>query len=225
MCSATGGSACCNILDLRTFECGERLWDLPRRLWNISPLLSGEMTGFDGVGKGKYIFGYGALLVSLTWARQGKREMATEQEGSAPEQPRTEPKEPHKDRVARMILDLEKRMATLSDAVVEQSTERAQLSRVFLSWSEFAATAGAAGSRRNPEIERYLSLWVAGRGEASSGESTLVQGDVSVTPSLDEINALLERLDHDVAAERVALDDLLKRILAPRDSSPGRWES
>jgi hypothetical protein len=121
-----------------------------------------------------------------------------------------------------MIQDLEKRMATLSDAVVEQSTERAQLSRVFLSWSEFAATAGAAGFRRHPEIERYLSLWLAGRGEASSGESTLVRGDVSVTPSLDEINALLERLDHDVAAERVAMDDLLKRIREPRGSSPGR---
>ena len=53
--------------------------------------LSGEMTGFDGVGKGNYIFGYGALPVSLTWARQGKREMATEHEGSAPEQPTTEP--------------------------------------------------------------------------------------------------------------------------------------
>jgi hypothetical protein len=173
------------------------------------------MTGFDGAGKGNYIFGYGAL----PWARQGKREMATEHEGSAPEQPTTEPKA---DQVARMIRDLEKRMATLSDAVVEQSTERAQLSRVFLSWSEFVAAAGAAGFRRNPEIERYLSLWLAGRGEASSGESTLVQGDVSVTPSLDEINALLERLDHDVAAERVAMDDLLKRIREPRDSSPGR---
>jgi hypothetical protein len=143
--------------------------------------------------------------------------MAAEHEGSAPEQPTTEPKEPAQDQVARMIQDLEKRMATLSDAVVEQSTERAQLSRVFLSW-----TAGAAGFRRNPEIERYLSLWLAGRGEASSGESTLVQGDVSVTPSLDEINALLERLDHDIAAERVAMDDLLKRIREPRHSSPGR---
>lgn len=180
------------------------------------------MTRFDGVGKGNYIFRYGALPVSLTWARQGKREMATEHEGSAPEQPTTEPKEPAQDQVARMIQDLEKRMATLSDAVVEQSTERAQLSRAFLSWSEFAATAGAAGFRRNPEIERYLSLWLAGRGEASSGESTLVQGDVSGTPSLDEINALLERLDHDIAAERVAMDDLLKRIREPRDSSPGR---
>ena len=121
-----------------------------------------------------------------------------------------------------MIQNLEKRMAKLSDAVVEQSTERAQLSRVFLSWSEFAATAGAFGFRRNPEIERYLSLWLAGRGEASSGESTLVQGEVSVTPSLDEINALLERLDHDIAAERVAIDDLLKRIREPCDSSRGR---
>src|ERR1700731_1167374 len=136
--------------------------------------------------------------------RQGKREMATEHEGLAPEQPTTEPNEPAQDQVARMIQDLEKRMATLSDAVVEQSTERAQLSRVFLSWSEFAAT---AGFRRNPEIERYLALWLA-----SSGERTLVQGDVSGTPSLDEINALLERLDHDIAAERVAMDDLLKRI-------------
>ena len=148
--------------------------------------------------------------------------MATEHEGSAPEQPTTERKEPAQDQVARMIQDLEKRMATLSDAVVEQSTERAQLSRVFLSWSEFAATAVAAGFRRNPEIERYLSLWLAGWGEASSGESPLVQGDASVTPSLDEINALLERLDHDIAAERVAMDDLLKRIRGPRDSSPGR---
>jgi hypothetical protein len=79
-----------------------------------------------------------------------------------------------------MILDLEKRMATLSDAVVEQSTERAQLSRVFLSWSELAATVGVAGFRRNPEIERYLSfLWLAGRGEASFGESTLAPGDTS----------------------------------------------
>ena len=148
--------------------------------------------------------------------------MATEHEGSAPEQPTTERKEPAQDQVARMIQDLEKRMATLSDAVVEQSTERAQLSRVFLSWSE-AATAGAAGFRRNPEIDRYLSLlWLAGRGEPSSGESTPVQGDVSVTPSLDEINALLERLEHDIAAERVAMDDLLKRIREPRDSSPGR---
>jgi hypothetical protein len=121
-----------------------------------------------------------------------------------------------------MIRNVEKRMAMLSDAVVEQSTERAQLSRVFLSWSEFAATAGAAGFRRNPEIERYLSLWLAGRGEASSGESTLVQGEVSVTPSLDEINALLERLDHDIAAEHVAMDNLLKRIREPRDSSPRR---
>jgi hypothetical protein len=121
-----------------------------------------------------------------------------------------------------MIQDLEKRMATLSDAVVAQSTERAQLSRAFLSWSEFAATAGTAGFRRNPEIERYLSLWLAGPGEASSGESTLVQGGVSATPSLDEINALLERLDHDIAAERVAMDDLLKRIREPRDSNPGR---
>jgi hypothetical protein len=180
------------------------------------------MTGFEEVWKGNYIFGYGALPVSLTWARQGKREMATEHEGSAPEQPTTESKEPAPDQVARMMQDLEKRMATLSDAVVEQSTERAQLSRVFLSWSEFAATAGAAGFRRNPEIERYLYLWLAGRGEASSGESTLVQGDVSVTPSLDEINALLERLDHDIAAERVAMDDLLKRIREPRDSSLGR---
>jgi hypothetical protein len=154
---------------------------------------------------------------------KGKREMATEHEGSAPEQPTTERKEPAQDQVARMIQDLEKRMATLSDAVVEQSTERAQLSRVFLSWSEFAATAGAAGFRRNPEMERYLtSLWLAGRGEASSGESTLVQGDASVTPSLDEINALLERLAHDIAAERVAMDDLLKRIREPCDSSPGR---
>ena len=176
------------------------------------------MTGFDGVGKGNHIFGYGALPVSLTWARQGKREMATEHEGSAPEQPTTEPKEPAQDQVTRMIQDLERRMATLSDAVVEQSTERAQLSRVFLSWSEFAA----AGFRRNPEIERYLSLWLAGPGEASSGESTLVQGGVSATPSLDEINALLERLDHDIAAERVAMDDLLKRIREPRDSNPGR---
>ena len=82
--------------------------------------------------------------------------MATEHEGSAPEQPTTEPKEPAQDQVTRMIQDLERRMATLSDAVVEQSTERAQLSRVFLSWSEFAATAAAAGFRRNPEIERYL---------------------------------------------------------------------
>jgi hypothetical protein len=177
------------------------------------------MTGFDGVGKKNYIFGDGALPVSLTWARQGKREMATEYEGSAPEQPTTEPNEPARDQVARMIQDLEKRMATLSDAVVEQSTERAQLSRVFLSWSEFAAT---SGFRRNPEIERYLALWLAGRGEASSGERTLVQGDVSGTPSLDEINALLERLDHDIAVERVAMDDLLKRIREPRDSSPGR---
>jgi hypothetical protein len=148
--------------------------------------------------------------------------MMAEHEGSAPEQPRTEPKEPTQDQVARMIQDLERRMATLSDAVVEQSTERAQLSRVFLSWSEFAAP-GAAGFRRTPEIERYLfSLWLAGRGEASSGESTPIQGDVSVTPSLDEINAVLERLDHDIAAERVATDDLLKRIREPRDSSPGR---
>ena len=153
---------------------------------------------------------------------KGKREMATEHEGSAPAQPTTVPKEPAQDRVARMIQDLEKRMATLSDAVVEQSTERAQLSRVFLSWSEFAATAGAVGFRRNPEIERYLSLWLADRGEASSGEPTLVQGDASVTPSLDEIHALLERLDHDIAAERVAMDDLLKRIREPRDSRPGR---
>lgn len=146
--------------------------------------------------------------------------MATEHEGSAPEQTTTEPKESAQDQVARTIQDLQKRIATLSDAVVEQSTERAQLSRVFLShWSEFA---GAASFRRNPETERYLSLWLAGRGEASSGESTLVQGDVSVTPSLDEINALLERLDHDIAAERVAMDDLLKRIREPRDSSPGR---
>jgi hypothetical protein len=122
-----------------------------------------------------------------------------------------------------MIQDLEKRMATLSNAVVEQSTERAQLSRVFLTWSEFAAAAGAAGFRRNPEVERYLSLlWLAGRGESSPGESTSVQGDVSVIPSLDEINALLERLDHDIAAERVAMDDLLKRIREPRDGSPGR---
>ena len=143
--------------------------------------------------------------------------MATEHEGSAPEQPTTD-KEPAQDQVARMIQDLEKRMATLSDAIVEQSTERAQLSRVFLSWSELAAT----GFRRNPEIERYLSLWLAGRGEAASGESPLVQGDVSVIPSSDEINALLERLDHDIAAERVAMDDLLKRIREPRDSSPGR---
>ena len=172
------------------------------------------MTGFDGVGKGNYIFGYGAI----PWARQGREEMATEHEGSAP----TEPKQPAQDQVARMIQDLEKRMATLSDAVVEHSTERALLSRLFLSWSEFAATAGAAGLRRNPEIERYLSWWLAGRGEASSGESALVQGDVSVTPSLDEIDALLERLDHDIAAERVATDDLLKRIREPRDSSPGR---
>ena len=59
--------------------------------------------------------------------------MATEHEGSAPEQPTTEPEEPAQDQVARMILDLEKRMAKLSDAVVEQSTERAQLSRAFLS--------------------------------------------------------------------------------------------
>ena len=146
--------------------------------------------------------------------------MATEHEGSAPEQPTTEPKESAQDQVARMIQDLEKRMATLSDAVVEQSTERAQLSRVFLSWSEFAATA-AAGFRRNPEIERYLSLWLAGLSEASSGASPLVQADMSVTPSLDEIDALLERLDHDIAAERVAMDDLLKRIREPRVSSPG----
>jgi hypothetical protein len=148
--------------------------------------------------------------------------MATEHEGSVPEQPTTEPEESAQDQVARMIQNLEKRMARLSDAVVEQSTERAQLSRVFLSWSESAATAGAFGFRRNPEIERYLSLWLAGRGEASSGESTLVQREVSVTPSLDEINALLERLDHDIAAERVAMDDLLKRIREPRDRSPGR---
>jgi hypothetical protein len=121
-----------------------------------------------------------------------------------------------------MIRDLEKRMARLSDAVVEQSTECAQLSRVFLSWSEAAATAGAFGFRRNPDIERYLSLWLTGRGEASSGESTLVQGEVSVTPSLDEINALLERLDQGIAAERVAMDDLLKRIREPFDSSRGR---
>jgi hypothetical protein len=141
--------------------------------------------------------------------------MATVREGSGPEQSTTEPKEPAQDQVARMIRDLEKRLATLSDAVVEGSTERAQLRRVFLSWS-------AADFRRNPEIERYLSLWLAGRGEASSGESTLVQGDVSVTPSLDEINALLERLDHDIAAERAAMDDLLKRIREPRDSSLGR---
>jgi hypothetical protein len=150
--------------------------------------------------------------------------MATEDEGSAPEQPTTECKEPAQDQVARIIQDLEKRMATLSDAVVEQSTERAQLSRVFLSWSEFAATAGATVFRPNPEVERYRSLllWLAGRGETSSGESTSVQGDVSVTPSLDELNALLERLDHDIAAERVAMDDLLKRIREPRDSSLGR---
>ena len=148
--------------------------------------------------------------------------MATEHEGSAPEQPTTEPEEPAQDQVARMIQNLEKRMAKLSDAVVEQSTERAQLSRAFLSWSEFAASAGAAGFRRNPEIERYLSLWLAGRGEASSGESTLVQGEVSATPSLDEINAMLERLDQDIAAERVAMDDLLKRIREPRNSSRGR---
>jgi hypothetical protein len=154
---------------------------------------------------------------------KGKREMATEREGSAPDQPTTEPKGPAQDQVVRMILDLEKRMATLSDAVVEQSTERAQLSRVFLSWSELAATVGAAGFRRNPEMERYLSfLWLAGRGEASSGESTLAPGDTSVTPSLDAINALLERLDHDLSAERVAMDDLLKRIREPRDSSTGR---
>jgi hypothetical protein len=139
--------------------------------------------------------------------------MATKHEGSAPVQPTTERKEPAQDQVARMIQDLEKRMAALSDAVVEQSTERAQLSRAFLSWSEFAAAAGAAGFRRNPEIDRYLSLlWLASRGEPSSGESTSVQSDVSVTPSLDEINALLERLDHDIAAERVTMDDLLKRI-------------
>jgi hypothetical protein len=94
---------------------------------------------------------------------------------------------------------------------------------VFLSWSEFAATVGAAGFRRNPEIERYLSLlWLAGPGEPSSGESAFVQADVSVTPSLDEINALLERLDHDIGAERVAMDNLLKRVQEPRDSSPGR---
>src|SRR5260370_34148562 len=120
-----------------------------------------------------------------------------------------------------MIQELEKRMAKLSDAVVEQSTERAQLSRVFLSWSEFAPIAGAAGFRRNPEIERYLALLLAGRGEASSGESTLVQGDGSVTPSLDEINDLLERLDHNIAAERVAMDELLKRIREPPDTSRG----
>jgi hypothetical protein len=154
---------------------------------------------------------------------KGRREMATEHEGSAPEQPTTEPEEPAQDQVARMIQNLEKRVAMLSDAVVEQATDRAQFSRVFLSWSEFDATAGAAGFRRNPEIERYLSfLWLAGRGEASSSESTLVQGEVSVTPSLDEINALLERLDHNIAVERVAMDDLPKRIREPRDSSPGR---
>jgi hypothetical protein len=174
------------------------------------------MRAFDGVGKGNYIFGYDALPVSLTWIAR-EREIATEHEGSAPEQPTTERKEPAQDQVARTIRDLEKRMATLSDAVVEQSTEHAQLSRVFLSW-----TAEAAAFRRNLEIERYLSLWLTGRSEASSGESSLVQGDVSVTPSLDEINALLERLDHDIAAERVAMDDLLKRIREPRDSSPGR---
>ena len=138
--------------------------------------------------------------------------MATQHEQSAPEQPTAEPKEPAQDQVARMIQNLEKRMATLSDAVVEQSTERAQLSRVFLSWS-----AAAAGFQHNPEIER-LSLWLLGRGEASS----VVQGDESVTPSLDEINALLERIDHHIAAERVAMDDLLKRIREPCDSSPGR---
>jgi hypothetical protein len=149
--------------------------------------------------------------------------MATEHEGPAPEQPTAERKDPAQDHVARMIQDLEKRMATLSDAVVEQSTERAQLSRVFLSWSEFAATAGATVFRRNPEIDRHLSLlWLAGPGEPSSGESTSVQADVSVTPSLDEMNALLERLDHDIAAERVTMDDLLKRIREPRDSIPGR---
>src|SRR5260370_451752 len=101
-------------------------------------------------GEGDYIFGHGTLPVSLTWARQGKREMATEHEGSAPEQPTTEPKEPAQDQVTRMIQELEKRMAKLSDAVVEQSTERAQVSRVFLSWSAFAPIAGAAGVRRNP---------------------------------------------------------------------------
>jgi hypothetical protein len=148
--------------------------------------------------------------------------MATEHEESAPEQPTTEPMVPAQDQVARMIQDLEKRVATLSDAVVEQSTERAQLSRVFLSWSEFAANPGAAGFRRNPEIERYLSLWLAGRAKPRPEVQLFVQGDVSVTPSLDEINALLERLDHDIAAERVAMDDLLKRIREPRDSSPGR---
>jgi hypothetical protein len=170
-----------------------------------------------------YIFGYGVVHIG----RQGKREMATEHEGSAPEQPTTEPKEPAQ--IARMFQDFEKRMATLSDAIVEQSAERAQLSRVFLrwsgwisDWSEFVGyrPPGAAGFRRNPDIERYLSSGLAGpTGEASSGESTLVQGDVSATPSLDEINALLERLDHDIAAERVAMDDLLKRIREPRDSS------
>jgi IS5 family transposase len=148
--------------------------------------------------------------------------MATEHEGSAPEQPTTERKAPAQDQVARMIQHLEKRMAMLSDAIVEQSAERAQLRRVFLGWSEFAATA-TAGFRGNPDIERYLSLsWLAGRGEPSSAESTSVQGDVNVTPSMDEINALLERLDHDIGAERVAMDGLLKRIREPRDSSPGR---
>ena len=29
------------------------------------------------------------------------------------------------------------------------------------------------------------------------------------------------RLDHDIAAERVAMDDLLKRVREPRDRSPG----
>ncbi|MBV8739288.1 MAG: hypothetical protein JO007_18970 [Alphaproteobacteria bacterium] len=147
--------------------------------------------------------------------------MITEHEGSLPEQPTTEPKEPAQDQVAQMIQDLEKRMATLSDAVVEQSTERAQLSRVLRSWSEFVAIA-AADFPRNPETERPLSLGIAGRGKTSSRESTIVQGDVSVTPSLDEINALLEQLDHDIAAERATMDNLLKRIREPRDNSPSR---
>jgi len=139
--------------------------------------------------------------------------MATEREGSAPEQPTTEAQ----DQVARTLQDLEKWIAMLLDANVEQSTERA---RIFLSWR--AATAPAAGFPRNAEVERRFLVSWPGRAEASSGESTLVQGDVSVTPSLEEINALLDRLDHDIAAERVAMDDLLKRIREPRDSSPGR---
>src|SRR5215469_9850480 len=115
--------------------------------------------------------------------RQGKRVMATEHEGSAPE----------RDQVARMVQDLEKRMSTLSDAVLEQSTESAQFRQL---WREFVAIwPEPAGFRRDPGMERNLSLWLAGdRGQASSREPSLVQGDVSVPPSLDEINALLERL-------------------------------